>query len=52
VALLAVTVNVEELPTATEVGLATIVTVGALPAVTVTVAVAEADPPPPVAAAV
>jgi hypothetical protein len=51
VALLAVTVNVEELPSLIEVGLATIVTVGAALAVTVTVAVAVADPAVPVAVA-
>jgi hypothetical protein len=50
--LLAVTVNVEEPPAAIEVGLATMLTVGAVLAVTVTVAVADADPPAPVAAAV
>ena len=52
VALLAVTVRVEEFPTVIEVGLATMVTVGAALAVTVTVAVAVVDPPPPDAAAV
>ena len=51
VALLAVTVNVEDPPAATDAGLATMVTVGTV-AVTVTIAVAEADPPPPLAAAV
>jgi hypothetical protein len=52
VALLAVTVNAAELPTGIEVGLATIVTVGAALAVTVTVAVAVAVPPAPIAVAV
>jgi hypothetical protein len=52
VALSAVTINVEELPTAIEVGLATMVIVGAAAAATVTVALAEAEPPPPVAVAV
>jgi hypothetical protein len=52
VALLAVTVNVEDPPAAIEVGLATTVTVGAGFAVTVTIAVAVADPPPPAADAV
>jgi hypothetical protein len=50
--LLAVTVNVEELPTVIEVGLATMVTVGGVLAVTVNVAVAVAVPPAPVAVAV
>jgi len=52
VALLAVTINVEEPPAAIDVGFATIVTVGAAPAVTVTIAVADAVPPAPVAVAV
>jgi hypothetical protein len=50
--LLAVTVNVEELPTVIEVGLATMVTVGGVLAVTATVVVAVAVPPAPVAVAV
>lgn len=52
VALVAVTVSVEEPPAAMEVGLAVIVTVGADDAVTDTVAVAVADPPAPTAVAV
>lgn len=52
VALLAVTVSVEEAPAAIKVGLATMLTVGAVLAFTITVAVADADPPGPVAAAV
>jgi hypothetical protein len=51
VALLAVTVNVEELPKVIEVGFAAILTVGA-GLVTVTVALAEVFPPAPVAVAV
>jgi predicted tellurium resistance membrane protein TerC len=50
--LVAVTVNVDELPDVIEVGFAVIVTVGAEFVVTVTVAVAEVVPPAPVAAAV
>jgi hypothetical protein len=53
VAFVAVTVSVEELPDAIEVGSAAMVTVGAGPdAATVTVAVAVAVPPVPVAVAV
>jgi len=52
VALLAVTVSVDDPPAAIEVGLATMVIVGAGFAVTVTMAVAVADPPPPDAEAV
>jgi hypothetical protein len=52
VALVAVTVNVDEPPVAIEVGLAAMVTVGAVPEPTVIVAVAVALPPDPVAAAV
>jgi hypothetical protein len=54
VALLAVTVNVEELPDVTDVGLAAIATVGTgfVDALTVTVAVEVAEPPAPVAVAV
>ena len=52
VALLAVTVNVEDPPAATDAGLATMVTVGAIAALTVRVAVAVAVAPPPVAIAV
>jgi ABC-type methionine transport system permease subunit len=54
VAFAATTVNVDEFPETIEVGLATMVTVGAgfVAAVTVTVALAEALPPVPVAAAV
>jgi hypothetical protein len=55
VALVAATVNVDELPAAIEVGLAVMLTVGAAggPAgVTVTVAVAVILPPAPVAVAV
>jgi hypothetical protein len=51
VALLAVTVRVEELPAVIEVGLAAILTVGG-GLVSVTVAVAEAFPPVPAAVAV
>jgi hypothetical protein len=50
--LAAVTVKVEELPEVIDVGLATMLTVGAAFAVTVTVAVADAVVPPPVAVAV
>jgi hypothetical protein len=53
VALLAVTASVEELPSGTVVGLATIVTVGAVEfRVTVTMAFDVAVPPGPVAVAV
>jgi len=54
VAFVAVTVKMEALPEAMDVGFATMVTVaaGVETAVTVTVAVAEAFPPAPVAAAV
>ena len=53
VALVAVTVSVEELPCAMVLGLATIVTVGAAAlAATVTLTVAVAAPPAPVAVAV
>jgi hypothetical protein len=53
VAFVAVTVKVEELPAAIEVGFAAMVTVGAGPdAATVTVAVAATVPPAPVAVAV
>jgi hypothetical protein len=52
VALVAVTVNMDEPPGIMAVGSAEIVTVGAGVAVTVTVAVAVAVPPPPVAVAV
>ena len=52
VALVAVTVNVDEAPAAIDVGFAVMVTVGAGLAVIVTVAVAEALPPGPVAVAV
>jgi hypothetical protein len=55
VALVAVTVKVEELPALIEVGLAEMATVGipgATAAVTVTLATAEAFPPAPVALAV
>jgi hypothetical protein len=54
VALVAVTVRVDELPAAMEVGFALMVTVGAeaVPVVTVTVAVAVVVPPAPVAVAV
>jgi hypothetical protein len=52
VALVAVTVRVEELPVVMEVGFAAMVTVGALGATTVTIAVAVAVPPVPVAVAV
>lgn len=51
VALLAVTVSVEELPEVIEVGFAAILTIGA-GLVTVTVALAEIFPPAPVAVAV
>jgi hypothetical protein len=51
VALVAVTVKVDELPLVIEVGLAVMLTV-AEGAVTVTVAVAEVFPPAPVAVAV
>jgi hypothetical protein len=50
--LAAVTVKVDELPEAIEVGLAMMLTVGAAAGVTVTVAPAEAFPPAPVAVAV
>jgi len=50
VALVAVTVNVDEVPETTVVGLATRVTTGA--GITVTVAVAVTFPPGPVAVAV
>jgi hypothetical protein len=52
VAFVAVTVKVDELPAAIEVGLAVIATVGAEFAVIVTVAVADVFPPAPVAVAV
>ena len=52
VALVAVTIRIEELPAAIDVGFAAIVTVGAGFAVTVTVAVAVADPAAPVAVTV
>ena len=54
VALVAVTVSVEELPEEIEVGLATILTVGAglVDALTVTVAAEVTAPPAPVAVAV
>jgi hypothetical protein len=52
VALVAVTVKVDEAPAAIDVGLATMVTVGAVPEPTVTVAVAVALPPDPAAVAV
>jgi hypothetical protein len=52
VALVAVTVNVDEFPEVIEVGLAVMLTVGAAAGVTVTVAPAEAFPPAPVAVAV
>jgi hypothetical protein len=52
VALLAVTVNVDELPGVMDIGLATIFTVGALAAATVIVEVAVVVPPGPVAVAV
>jgi hypothetical protein len=54
VAFVAVTVNVEELPEAIDVGFATMVTVGTgfTVELTVTVALAEAFPPVPVAVAV
>jgi hypothetical protein len=54
VALVAVTVKVEEFPAVMDVGFAVIVTVGVgvVAAVTVTVAVAVAVPPVPVAVAV
>jgi hypothetical protein len=52
VAFVAVTVKVDEPPTAIEVGLAAIVTVGAVPEPTVTVAVAVALPPDAAAVAV
>jgi hypothetical protein len=52
VALVAVTVNVDELPEAIEVGLAVMATVGATAGVTVTVVPADALPPAPVAVAV
>jgi hypothetical protein len=52
VALVAVTVKMDELPAVIDVGLAVIVTVGAGLGVTVTVAVAEVFPPAPVAVAV
>jgi hypothetical protein len=51
VALVAVTVSVEELPEVMDVGLAVMLTVGAA-VVTVTVAVADFFPPVPVAVAV
>jgi hypothetical protein len=53
VALVAVTVNVDELPAAIVAGLAVIVTVGAEPATpTVTVTLAEPFPPAPLPVAV
>jgi hypothetical protein len=52
VALVAVTVKVEELPEVIEVGLATMLIVGAGLAVTVTVATADVVPPIPIAFAV
>jgi hypothetical protein len=52
VAFVAVTVRVDELPAAIEVGFAVMVTVGAGSAVTVTVAAPEAFPPVPLALAV
>jgi hypothetical protein len=52
VALVAVTVKMDELPAVTAVGFAAIVTVGAGFAATVTVAVAEVFPPAPLAVAV
>jgi hypothetical protein len=52
VAFVAVTVRVEELPVAIEVGFAAMVTVGAGPVLTVTFAVAVTVPPAPVAVAV
>jgi hypothetical protein len=52
VAFAATTVNVEELPAGTDVGLAEIVTVVAVAGTTVTVAVADALAPVPVALAV
>ena len=51
-ALVAVTVNVDEPPEAIEVGFAVMVTVGAAGGTTVTVALAEVFPPAPVAVAV
>jgi hypothetical protein len=51
-ALAALTIKVDELPDAMEVGFAVMVTVGAAAGTTVTVAVAEVVPPAPVAAAV
>jgi hypothetical protein len=50
--LVAVTVNVEELPGLIDIGLARIFTVGAVAAATVTVEVAVVVPPGPVAVAV
>jgi hypothetical protein len=52
VALVALTVSVDGLPAAIVVGLADMVTVGGVAAVTVTVAVAEIFPVPPAATAV
>jgi len=52
VALVAVTVSVDELPEAIEAGLAVMVTVGFVGGTTVTVAVADAVPPVPVAVVV
>ena len=52
VALVALTVSVEELPVAIEVGFAEMVTVGALEPVTTTVVVADAVPFAPRATAV
>jgi len=52
VAFYAVTVNVDELPDAIDVGFAEMVTAVAVPAVTVTIADADAVPPFPVAVAV
>ncbi len=50
--MVAVTVNVDELPEVMEVGLAVMLTVGAAGGTTVTTAVAETLPPVPVALAV
>ena len=52
VALVAATVRVEELPELIVAGLAEMVTVGAVAAVTVTVVDADVEPPFPVAVAV
>jgi len=52
VAFVAVTVSVDELPLVIDVGLAEMVTEGAVTGVTVTIAVAEVFPPGPVAVAV